>query len=276
VTAPGFHPRGSVVYDEIDAVNFSTLKELAVSPKRYRYRLDNPKPQTKPMAFGVAIHTAVLEPERFGDEYVMFTGKQKRGKKWDAFKAENAGKKILTRAEYVEAARVRDAVRADPVAMQYLERGEPEVAMVWEDEETGTLCKGRMDWRCADPDHVLVDLKSARSIEAFMFGRSGGRLLYHMQTSFYADGFKALTGTDPTFKVVSVEQEPPHDVAVYNMPAEVSDLGRDEYRSLLVKLKFHRERDEWPGYANGCELDFNLPPWMMGDDDELSDLGLEL
>jgi hypothetical protein len=275
VTDPGFYPRGSVIYDEIDAVNFSTLKELAVSPKRYRHRLDHPKQQTKPMAFGVAIHTAVLEPERFGDEYVMFTGKQKRGKKWEAFLAENAGKKILTRAEYVEAARVRDAVRADPVAMKYLELGDPEVAMVWVDEETGVLCKGRMDWRCSDPDNVLVDLKSANSIEAYMFGRSGGRLLYHMQTTFYADGFRALTGRDPVIKVVAVEQEQPHDVAVYNMPDEVSDVGRDEYRSLLVKLKHFRAIDEWPGYANGCELDFTLPAWMTGDDDELSALGLE-
>jgi hypothetical protein len=275
MTATGFYPRGSIDYDAIDAVNFSTLKNLAVSPKRYRHRLDNPKPQTKPMAFGTAIHTAVLEPERFGEEYVMFTGKQKRGKKWDAFKEENAGKKILTRSEYVEAARVRDAVRADPVAMQYLEFGEPEVAMVWEDEETGMLCKGRLDWRCSDPDNVPVDLKSASTIEPFLFGRSAGRLLYHVQFSFYSDGFRAITKRDPLFKVVTVEQDAPHDVAVYNIPDEIADLGRDEYRRLLVKLRFHRERDEWPGYANGCELEFNLPPWMMGDDDELTELGLE-
>jgi hypothetical protein len=275
MTTPGFYPRGSIAYDEIDAVNFSTLKELAVSPKRYRHRLDNPKPQTKPMAFGVATHTAVLEPDRFGDEYVMYTGKQRRGKKWEEFKADSAGKQILTRSEYVEAARIRDAVSECQLASKYLEFGEPEVAMVWRDAEVGTLCKGRLDWRCSDPEGVIVDLKSARAIDGLMFGRSAGRLLYHVQFAFYADGFKALAGQEPIFKVIAVEQEAPHDVAVYNIPDEVMDLGRDEYRRLLVQLKHFKQIDEWPGYANGCELEFNLPPWMMGDDDELTELGLE-
>lgn len=276
---PGLYPRGTIDYnavDAVDVVNFSTLKEMAVSPKRYKYRLANPKPQTKPMAFGVAIHTAVLEPERFGEEYVMFTGKQRRGKVWDAFKADNAGKQILTRAEYVEASRVRDAVRADRVVREYLDFGEPELAMVWRDEETGVLCKGRMDWRCSDPDRVLVDLKSTRSIEAFAFTRSAARLLYHVQFSFYADGFRAITGKDPVFKTIAVEQEAPHDCAVYNIPDEVMDFGRDEYRSLLVKLKHCRAEDKWPGYADGVELEFQLPAYLMNEDDELDDLGLEM
>lgn len=271
----GLYPRGTVDYDKIDAVNFSTLKELATSPKRYRYRKTNPRPQTNEMRFGTATHTAVLEPNRFGNECVMFTGPVRRGKKWDAFQLEHADKQILTRAEYVEAARIRDAVLEDPVCCKYLDYGQPEVALVWRDEETGVLCKGRLDWLCSDPEHTIVDLKSARAIEPFHFCRSAGRLLYHMQVAFYSDGYEAITGKQPERKILAVESEPPHDPVVYNMPGEVLDVGRDEYRSLLVKLQYCRERDEWPGLANGAELEFQLPAYLMPDESALDDLGLE-
>lgn len=57
-------------YADIDAVNWSLLKHLAVSAKMLRHRVDHPKEDTKALALGRAIHCAVLEPERWRAEYI--------------------------------------------------------------------------------------------------------------------------------------------------------------------------------------------------------------
>jgi hypothetical protein len=274
MTATGIYPRGTIDYDAIDAVNFSSLKELAASPKRYRHRKQHGRKQRPWMSRGTAAHTALLEPDRFFRDYVMWTGKQRRGKKWDAFVGANPGKQILKIEEYAEADAIGKAVRSDPVAMRYLEHGLPEVAMVWADAETGTLCKGRVDW-LDDIGRVIPDIKGARNVESHAFWQSGAKLSYHLQSAFYADGYKAITGHEPASKIIAVEFDTPHDVVVYNMTAEVLDEGRESYRGLLLKLLACQDEGRWPGYANGVEIDAQLPVWMMTEDIGLDDLGLE-
>jgi hypothetical protein len=274
MTKPGIYPRGTIDYDAIDAVNQSSLKDLAHSARRYQHRKSHGRKSKPWMSRGTSGHTALLEPDRFFRDYAVFGGKEKRkSQAWNAFEAANPGKEILKLDEYAEACAIRDSVRADPLAMHYLERGEPEVALVWIDEETGTLCKGRVDW-LDEAASVIVDLKGSRNIESHSFWRQGAALLYHMQASYYFDGFRAITGRDPASKIVAVEFDAPHDVVVYNMTDEVLDKGREEYRRLLLKLIGCQDDNRWPGYANGCELDAQLPAWMMDDDNDLDGLVL--
>lgn len=287
-TKPGLYPRGTVDYGAIKAVNFSTLKHMAHSPKRYRHRLRHGVATTDGMRLGTSAHTAVLEPNRFMTHYAMYTppppdektGKAKsdrRGTKaWKAFEAANDGKTIVKEAEYMRALAIRDAVRADPAAMRYLEIGTPEVAMVWVDKETGLLCKARVDWISDDPADTIVDLKSSADVTPFNFCRTSARLLVHWQAAWYADGYETITGRSPSFKVVAAEQEGPHDIVVYNMPGEVLDIGRDEYRKRLLQLKDCLETNAWPGYANGAEMDFCLPAWLTQGENEIEELGLEM
>lgn len=273
---PGIYRRGTIDYDAIEAVNFSTLKELAASPKRYRHRKAHGRPPRPWMARGTSGHTALLEPDRFFRDYAVFghADKKRGSKEWNAFAAANQGKELLKLKEYAEAIAISEAVRADPVAMRYLGQGQPEVALVWVDEETGELCKGRVDW-LDELARVIVDIKGSRNIESHAFWRQGAKLLYHMQAAFYADGFRAITGHEPASKTIAVEFDPPHDDVVYNMTTEVLDKGREEYRALLLKLIGCRDDNRWPGYANGCEMDAQLPAWMMADDEDLDGLDLE-
>lgn len=273
---PGIYPRGTVDYDAIDAVNFSTLKHLAASPKRYRHRKSNGTKQTRSMARGTAAHTALLEPDRFFRDYAVFGLNKKRGSaEWNAFEAANQGKELLKLKEYSEACAIRDSVRSDPVAMRYLECGLPEVALVWNDAETGELCKGRVDW-LDEAGRVIVDIKGAQNIESYAFWRSGAKMSYHLQSAYYFDAFTAITGHEPVSKTIAIEFDAPHDSVVYNMTDEVLDKGREEYRALLLKLIGCRDDNRWPGYANGCELDAQLPAWMMADDNDLDDLDLDM
>lgn len=267
-------------YLQIDAVNWSTLKELRRSPLHYHYRLHNAREDKPILRGGRAAHTAVFEPDRFMLEYAVFDHENKggkvvrNGKAWDTFKAANAHRSIITPAEYARALTYRDAVRSHPLAKPYLERGRAEFAIRWRDDETGLNLKARLDF-LSDSKPALVDLKGSGSIAYSAFSSMAYKLAYHCQLGFYRWGLKCALGLDLPVIVIAVEAEAPHDVAVFEYGEPELDAGLNEARSLLVKLAYHREKNVWPGqYAEEQVLEF--PSWATERDDEnLTELGLE-
>ncbi len=281
-------PRGELIrripyarYSQLPGMNISRLKELARSPLNYRFRLENPK-VSKALTLGTAGHTAILEPHRFLADYALWdsvteAGKSspRTGKNWEAFKAANPGRTIIKPDEFNLAQAMRDQVRGHAPAMRYLRKGDAEVAMLWQDEETGRACRGRMDWLALEADlDVLVGLKTARDCRPIPFGNMAAKLGYHLQWAFYHDGFLAITGRAPKVVEIVVENADAHDVAVYVIPAEVIDQGRNEYRELLVQLDSCEQSGNWPGAAMTEQI-LSLPSWAYRAEDDLSILGLE-
>jgi hypothetical protein len=77
---------------------------------------------------GTYFHSGVLEPHKIKDECVVFTGKIRKGKEWDAFKSKNSGKVILTQGQEREAKGLVESVKNSPVAMGYVQSAQPEVS----------------------------------------------------------------------------------------------------------------------------------------------------
>lgn len=268
-------------YLTIDATNFSSLKEVARSPKHYRHRIKHPR-DTGPMTLGRAAHVGTLEPARFEGEFAVWAelsdkGNQRprRGKDYDDFVAANAGKQILLPDEWDEALAISEAVRSDPRAMRYLSEGAPEVSLVWNDEETKRPCKGRIDWETeVDGEPVVVGLKTARDIRMREFGNACARLGYHLQWAIYRDAYELITGRAPMMKEIVVESSPPYDIAVFTIPTEVLELGREQYKKLLEKLSKCETAAEWPGSMPGEQV-LQLPSYMFEGESDLGGLGLE-
>jgi len=270
-------------YSAVKRINISNLKEIDRSPLHYRYRCEHQRDSTA-LSFGRSAHTAILEPDRFDRDYVVWdqqtdTGRlrPRNGKDWQAFQAANEGKTIIKPDEYRYAIAVRSAVQAKPVAKKYMRAGNPEVSLLWDDAELGAPCKGRVDWIThVDGIDSIVGLKTAKDLSPRAFSQQAARLLYYLQWSFYYDGFAAVTGKAPRVVEICVEGEPPHDVVVYIVPAEVIELGREEYRRLLARLKECENAKRWPGRAES-EMLFELPAYLMQDDDDdgADDLDLE-
>lgn len=65
--------KGTVAAGTVPALSQSGLKDLAVSPLRYWYWWVNPerpvKEETPAMVFGTALHVAVLQPDKFTEQY---------------------------------------------------------------------------------------------------------------------------------------------------------------------------------------------------------------
>jgi exodeoxyribonuclease VIII len=269
-------------YDAIQAISITRLKELRRSPQHYQYALAHPHPKTSPaMAIGTATHVAVLEPERYTTDFAAWDRRTaggnaapRNGQYWDAFKAAHEGQTILTFEENTLAQAIAKAVRFDENANKYLAAGEPEVTLEWEIE--GRKAKGRVDWLTAiDGRPTLVGLKTSRDCRHFAFGSQAAKLGYHLQWSFYHDGFEATRKIKPALIEIVVESAAPHAVAVYRIPDDIIEQGRDEYTRLLDQLKGCEETDEWLG-PQPIEDILTLPSWVYGTeaDSELSELEL--
>ena len=272
----GLYLNGQVDYQLLKAINQSSLKPLIHrSPKHYLHRLQSPAASTKSQLRGTAGHCAVLEPERFEREYVVFDGARRAGKVWDAFEAEHAGKEILKADEYEAVLAFQRAVLNDPVAGPYFAgAGVNEATLYWRDALSGLECKARAD-RIKPDAPTIVDLKGTKDASPKWFGRDAANYLYHMQAAFYSDGYQAITGIAPRYVLVAVELAPPHDVVVYQVDEETLAIGREEYRQALQKLVACRMVERWPGCAGNEELVLQLPRWAMPNEDDLADLDLE-
>lgn len=255
-------------YAQREGVNLSRLKHMDESPAHY---LAAPRIEpTDAMELGTATHIAILEPDRlseavaFWDEGDGPRAKARKGKEWEAFKAEHAGKVLLRTRDQRPIEQMALAVQRHPDARRLVEGLRTEVVYEWTDEPTGIRCKGRVDGR---KPGITVDLKTSRSLNAYAFGSQAAKLMYHVQAAHYWEGVKAVDGENSRYFILAVENVEPYDVGVFRVDPATLRLGRDKRRELMSKLARCLEANEWPGrYPEAVDLD--LPSWVWPDDEE--------
>lgn len=272
-------------YEEIDAMNWSTLKAMQVSPAYFRHLADHPEEKSDTDAFriGRAIHGATLEPEKFHTSFVVrpdfdAIAREKFGslrtKEARMYRDANADEWQQTApqdAEFVTAEdmdialRCADAVRSHHVAMEYLEGAKFEQVLQWTDPDTGVKCKGRAD----AVTNRIIDLKSTRHATIYEIIRAAASYGYHCQAAFYHDGSHYCGLTDGVHKPAMIaihytQTSKFVDVAVFDMSAygDVLEAGRAEYKRLLALYAGCKAADHWPGMAPEYQP-WTLPSWMM-------------
>jgi hypothetical protein len=257
-------------YRKIKALNWTHLKRMRQSAKHFKYWSEHETEDTPTMILGRAVHTAVLEPDRFPIDYAVWKGARRAGNDWEAFQAANADRTILRLEEYQWCLEIRDAVRAHPVAKHLLEVGEAEKTIVWTDEASGLKCKGRLDFLNGIG---LVDLKTTADLDPIRFGGQAARLGYHCQLAFYRRGLRA-NGIDVPVKILACEKDPPHDVAVLALDDDTLFAADEEVSLLLKRVVECRKSKQWPGRFGNVEAPLQLPGWAFGNFPDDPALGL--
>lgn len=265
--------RGSVVtglpfedYVALPEVHATGLKDMLVSPRLYKYRKDNPRADKDAFRVGRASHTSILEPDLFALEYAVWLAKfGRRGtNKHKEFCEANAGRTILTEAQYRLALKLRDSVRSHAVAGQILTDGAPEVTMKWQHARSGLMCKARVDWL----GQFVIDLKTTRNPAPGKFASDAARFGYAMQLAFYVDGVAAATGDFRQAKIVAAQNVEPYDVVVFDIPDDVYAFGKQQYEDAIDLLLRCTESGEWPGVAPSEEVTLQLPSWATPEAEE--------
>lgn len=265
---PGIYPGMSRdQYQTIKAVNISTLVHGVKSMAHLRLAMNTPREETDALRLGIATHIAVFESSRVDSFFIA----PKRGRRsnedkqwWADFEAKAVAAKgiVLTEEEAATVYAIRDSLRANKTTREILDaQGVGEMAAVWEDKETGILCKGIVDRFCQwNGWPVIPDLKTARDVTKRGFERAIAEHNYHVKAAWYCDGFDSIAKAERRFLWIAVENVQPHAVALYEPDAETMDEGRKVYRRLLTQYAECTKTGIWPAFPEGIEP-ISLPKW---------------
>jgi hypothetical protein len=158
------------------------------------------------------------------------------------------------------------AVRKSALAMRYLDGGHSEISCVWRDKKFNRDCKGRFDKVIIiGGKPYIVDLKTTRSCNPFRFGNEAYRLGYPIQLYMYQEGYRLITGEIPTMIEIAVENNPPHELAVFSINDDVLWAGQQQYERSMKMLAESERTGVWPP-ANESILDLSLPAHAYGSD----------
>lgn len=264
----GIHPSiASEVYHRraLGVVSKTALDKLARSPLHYRSWVDGVDEESTPaLEFGSAFHAAVLEPDKFALKYVAQPDfgdcrfKEAKARR-DAWRLENAGKRIVSPADYATIEAMVHAVLDHPLAGRMIQDGEPELTASWIDGPTGLKCKARGDYYVRSR-RLLVDVKSTLDASPKAFAKSVANYRYHVQDAFYRDGFTASGAPVEHFIFVVVEKSPPYAVALYSLDASAVGRGREVVRSGIDLLSECVRTGSFPGYSTSIQT-LALPGW---------------
>jgi hypothetical protein len=227
----------------------------------------NIKKPSKSLQLGSAVHTAILEPHLFLNEYAIKPEKspllkdvgrekyEEGKKKAERFIIENAGKIIITEDEYDHILKIKDAVNKDN--SQFI-AGKIENSIFWENKETGILCKARPDIWLYSND-VIIDLKTCDDASPWNLSSDMHKYGYNVQFAMIQDGIYELTGRlIKDFILLCVETEEPFLNVTHFIGEESIEKGRTEFLKHLKTYKECLEKNEWPGYIPQI---INLPAY---------------
>lgn len=250
-------------YHRHGSVSKSQLDQMAKSPAHYLASLTTPRKETDAMKVGSLFHTMVLEPEK--SNFVVGPDVNKNTKEWKAFKAdaEASGQTIIDQATLDILNGMVASVMAHPAARALLNGpGIAEGSCFWFDERSGELCRCRPDKYRQDLG-IIVDLKSTEDASPESFARSIAKYGYHRQNAMYVDGVESATGDFVKgFVFVVTEKAAPYCTAVYSLDMQGTEIGRDQYKRLLLDLADCKIAKKFPGYSDRVET-LSLPAWEV-------------
>ncbi|WP_342627537.1 PD-(D/E)XK nuclease-like domain-containing protein [Nguyenibacter vanlangensis] len=228
-------------YHADSAVSKSQLDHIAESPAVLEWSKGAPVDEDAlaTLEFGTALHALLLEPESFKATYVRapkFDRRTKDGKLAAAeFEQAHAGKQVIDADDWKALMLCYDSVMAHPTARELLEaEGVSERSYFWTDTETGIRCRCRPD-RLLTNMGWIADVKTTDDIDGFFSSAHDYR--YHVQDSYYTDGYAAVHGEPPrAFLFIAVGKRRAlgrYPVRVYSLPAAMKAHGRRLYRANL-------------------------------------------
>jgi hypothetical protein len=279
ITAPG-------IYDDLDedvyhrdpvpagSLSFSGAKKLLPpsTPARFKYDLDHPPAPSQSMELGTAAHKLVLGS---GPHLAVVDAENWRtsAARAEADEIRTAGGIPLLPGEYAQVKAMAAAIRAHPVASALFDPdrgGHAEQSLFWADEAAGIWRRARLDWMpdLDGPRPILADLKTTgKQADPRSIARAMTDYRYFMQSPWYADGVKAITGLDLPFVFCFLETNPPYLISVVQLDGEAVRAGRMWNAVACERYRDCTESGIWPGYGNEVHR-IVLPAWVARGDFE--------
>lgn len=298
---PGFYPNvPTAEYHAWEAASNSRLKVIAQkSPFHLHWMMNNRREPSEALALGTAAHAALFEAERFAKEFSvsgpcnatlksglregkscgadglsMVDGEWRCGKHGGERQENTISQEQMS---FIDG--MRESVKMNPTAIQIVRSpGWTEASALWEDVNTGELCKCRFDrlvrveglklrpsdqpWDgYAVPDFKTCSNASDRGHRSFL-REAINEHLYHLQSAIYLCGASSALKIHPSkirFFLIATESSPPHGCRVVEVHRHLLHQGWTLFQNLLRTFQKCKESGVWPGYENSV---LEKPEWM--------------
>jgi len=240
-------------YDKAEGIRRSELFTIInKTPMHFLYESMNSKEDTPALAFGRAVHKAILEPESFFDEFVegiIVDRRTKEGRqRYEEFVGSVGDKEVVSPSDMETLRDMRAVIERDPLASAFL-TGEHEKAFFWTDSATGEKCKVRLDCISeVDGKKYIVDYKTTDSCDQKAFERSVRKYGYKFQSGMYREGYFQNTFEDVGFAFVAQEKTAPYAVRVFICSDDFMDEGYSLYREAIGILHECKVKNHYWGY----------------------------
>lgn len=267
-------------YFALDAVDQTSLKKMLVSPLAYSDYLTGEHGYSSALEFGKAAHSMVLGsgPQVVAKPNLRTKeGKALRDRLVEQYGADDIVWLSADEVEKVQA--MRDMVGDFFTKLD----GQPEVAMIAADPDTGLLIKGKADWlpSTPDPDGVLRIRDYKTTVKSpDEFERSCWQYGYHIQAAFYMRLYRL---TMPEYKgplgfeFVVQEKNPPFDWRVWRFDEHspiITELAEPKICKALKQIKSFRDLYPDPleamrGYGlSKVPQEIAFPDWRLVQEEE--------
>jgi exodeoxyribonuclease VIII len=256
------------------AIGNSGIKEVLDCPALYHgQNLDPQRPamsekESAAQLFGNLTHCSLFEPHALNTRYLV--GPQVHSKSlkvWQDFKkeCEAVGATPVDSAQLASAKKIRENAMALKELKEALLHpgGRGEVSAYWRDDRTGVLCKCRPDWVMPVNDNAVIlwDGKTFSSGDASEFARQVPRMGYHIQASWYSDGYTRASGKQVlAFVFIVIGNEWPHPINLVVLDEDAMRTGALMYRRGLDTYAECLKTGIWPAYPPGIKT-ISLPRW---------------
>jgi len=239
------------------------VSEIQNSSCKARYDAQHGTETTDPMRLGSAAHCAVLEPDRFLEEYTTFSGRR-AGKAWTAHLELWDKDRTLSPDEYAYCMELRKALRESRKFQALREGSEHEVSCYWDGN------KARFDGRRKG---LVWDLKTAYDLTDHGIEKALG-VSNMIQVPHYLEGDAEANGNpidwatleDPgqlsSFVFVFVSKALPIEVRLVEVPFEHVKRAAAVRHQAIERIKFCQKRDVYPSYPDAIES-FSPKPYIF-------------
>lgn len=259
-------------YDGWAAARASVLQRFRRSAAHARYAMLSGGEDSPSLDLGWLFHLAVLEPEVFKTSVAVGPVGDRRfthvKKQWAEFEAAHPGAQIVSPDAHRAAIRMRDSLMSNETAHAFFTaEGGNEVSFLWEDPDTGAMCKGRVDRvGTINEAPIIGELKSAANASHRAFERAIEQFGYHVAAAHYTAGLEALfpmpAGYGRFHMFFVVENEEPYCTAVYQSDDDLLIEGERVRTAALRQWAKCKETGIYPGYPQGVDT-ISLPSWAL-------------
>lgn len=236
----------------------SGVKKLLDSPAHFKI----PTPKTDAMAFGTALHMAILEAPAFDLRVTVFDGASRQSKAWETFEAKalSEGKVPVITKEMVIIDGLRNSF-SKSATWASLSRGAEHELAAFVQTEGEAARKAMAD--CISSDGIITDIKTTSCTDLDGFVRSIYDFGYHISGAYYLDTWSAALAVKlNTFVLVAAEKAPPYGLRFVPLSERMIEIGREECQRAQAIYETCIDSDSWECYPDRFE-EVEFPPYIL-------------